>query len=81
MTWALIWHPAASRGLLYIPSTSAAGELCAAAKEYARTGEGPVAQLIPPDERRLYLFVPGAGALLFLDPIERTVRVMRVFRR
>lgn len=80
MTWAVIWHRAASKGLTSLPMVCAE-RLDAAIIHFANTNRGPVQRVSPHDDRRLVLTVPGAVAYLFLDYEEGVIRVGRVYRR
>lgn len=80
MMWGIYWHPAALHGFNALHMDDAE-RLDAAVIGFARRGRGPVAQIAPPDPRRLWLLVRGAGAVLYLDPDARMISVVAVFRR
>lgn len=80
MSWTLSWSFVAERDLLWMPSWRTAAKIDAAVMRFAATGTG-AERVSATDPRRVRVRVIGAEAHLYLDPVERTAVVMRVFRR
>lgn len=79
MSWSLVWSVAAERDLLWMP-WRVASKIDAEVMRYAATGRG-AERVSATDPRQMRLRVLGAEARLYVDPTQRTIWVVRVFRR
>jgi hypothetical protein len=79
--WTLDWSTVAERDLLHI-SWRLAARVDAALMAFAanRPHEGIIERMAAADSYRLRLRLPGASALLWIEPEARVLHVARVLR-
>jgi hypothetical protein len=80
MSWNIEWSPVASRDLLEIPwRTAAKVDASIMAFAAGRPHGATIERMTVHDPYRLRLRLRGAVALLWVEPLSRTLHVSRVF--
>jgi hypothetical protein len=76
--WVVDWPLPVEASVRWIHPWTAA-DLARAVYRFAASGEGDV-EAVEGDPHGLWLYVPGAGAYLEVDPRTRTIVVLAAFR-